>query len=137
MAESSITAFFYGLYMDEKLLREKGVDPRSPRRAVAPGFRLRIGAKVYLSAQFGAQAFGMAFSLTQAELHSLYAGSGLDMYKQEAVLVQFEDGSFAPVATFNLTDPLSSPGSNPEYAAKLRMVLKQLGFPDDDAATIE
>ena len=131
MAENTVAAFFYGLYMDENILHGKGINPRMPKKVVVPGFRLRIGAKAFLSPQFGAQAFGMVYSLTHAELHALYAGSGLDMYKQEAVLALFEDGSSGAVVTFNLTIPPSSQESNPDYASKLRVVLKRLDFPND------
>ncbi len=131
MSERTIQAFFYGLYMDEGVLRDKGVDPRHPRKAVVPGYRTRIGARASLVPRFGGQAFGMVFAVTHAELARLYAGAGLDTYRAESVLAFFEDGSCAPVATFNLVEP-SAPGEgNAAYAAKLRGVLERLGLPAD------
>lgn len=129
MTERTIAAFFYGLYMDESVLRDKGVDPRRPRRAVVPGHRTRIGARATLVPRFGAQAFGMVFDVTHAELARLYSGPGLDAYRAEPVLAFFEDGSCAPVATFNLAEPPAAGEGNPGYAAKLRGVLERLGLP--------
>jgi hypothetical protein len=129
MSETTINAFFYGLYMDENVLREKGVEPRAPRKAVVPGYRLRIGARATLVPQFGAQSFGVVFALTQSELHSLYVGAGLSMYRAESVLALFEDHSFASVIAFNLSEPPSPVEANADYAAKLRVVLERLGFP--------
>ena len=48
MTERTIPAFFYGLYMDEGVLRDKGVEPRHPRKAVVCGDRTRIGARATL-----------------------------------------------------------------------------------------
>ena len=129
MTERTIAAFFYGLYMDEGVLRDKGVEPRHPRKAVVPGHRTRIGARATLVPRFGAQAFGMVFDVTHAELQRLYSGAGLDMYRPESVLAFFEDGSFAPVATFTLAEPPPPGEGNAGYAAKLRGVLERLGLP--------
>jgi len=129
VTDRTIAAFFYGLYMDESVLRDKGVDPRHPRKAVVPGHRTRIGARAALVPRFGAQAFGMVFDVTHAELQRLYSGAGLDGYRAESVLAFFEDGSCAPVATFNLVEPPAAGEGNPGYAAKLRGVLERLGLP--------
>jgi hypothetical protein len=131
MSGRTVQAFFYGLYMDEGVLRDKGVDPRNPRRAVVPGYRTRVGARATLVPRFGAQAFGMVFGVTHAELDRLYSGAGLDMYRAESVLAFFEDGTCAPVATFNLREPPAAGEGNEAYATKLRGVLERLGLPAD------
>ncbi|MFN2633018.1 MAG: hypothetical protein ABR610_06340 [Thermoanaerobaculia bacterium] len=41
----AIDVFFYGLFMDVDLLREKGAAPVNPRPASVEGFALRIGAR--------------------------------------------------------------------------------------------
>jgi hypothetical protein len=51
------------------------------------------------------------------------------MYRAEAVLACFEDGSCAPVATFSLVEPPAPGEGNPGYAAKLRGILERLGLP--------
>lgn len=131
MSEVTTDVFFYGLFMDEDVLRGKGVHPRAPRRAVVPGYRLAIGQRAMLLPQFGAQPFGMVFALTNREIDTLYAEPGLDMYRPELVTASLEDGRFATVTTFNLGEGFASEQTNSQYAAKLRAVLERLGFPTD------
>jgi hypothetical protein len=131
VSELTRDVFFYGLFMDEGILRDKGVHPRMPRKAVVPGYRLRIGQRATLVPHFAAQAFGMVFALAEREIESLYAEPGLEMYRPESVIASFEDGSFRAVTTFNLRDPPAAEVPNTEYAAKLRAVLERLGFPAD------
>src|SRR3954453_13349411 len=124
--------FFYGLFMDEAVLRSKGVDPLRPRKSVLPGYRLRIGRRALLVPPFGHQAFGMVFSLTEREIGSLYAEPGLELYRPESVVAVLEDATFAAVTTFNLSVVDSTPEVNPEYATKLRLIFERLGFPADE-----
>ena len=132
MSESTHDVFFYGLFMDETILRAKGVRPLRPRRAVVPGYRLRIGRLASLVPQFGAQAFGMVFALTDGESASLYAGPGLELYRPQSVTASFEDGAFAAVTTFNVGEAQVTGEANREYADKLRGVFQRLGFPTDE-----
>lgn len=125
--------FFYGLFMDESVLRAKGVEPRSPRRAVVGDYELRIGQRAMLSPRPSSQAFGMVYALTDSEIDSLYGEPGLDLYRPESVVATFEDGSSGVVTTFNLPqDTTGADEPNFEYAAKLRAVLERLGFPVTD-----
>ena len=119
--------FFYGLFMDEALLREKGAQPRAARKAVAPGYRLGIGERAMLVPEFGAQAFGMVFKLDARRAAGLYEAPGLDRYRPARVLACFEDGSSASVVTYNLRGDAA--GANPEYERKLRAVMQRLGLP--------
>lgn len=122
--------FFYGLFMDESVLRAKGVEPRLPRRAVVRDYELRIGQRARLCPQSSAKAFGMVYALTDAEIDSLYGEPGLEMYCPESVVATFEDGSSSVVTTYNLPDTTGTDEPNLEYAAKLRDVLERLGFPN-------
>src|ERR1044071_1518238 len=94
--------FFYGLFMDEGVLRAKGVEPRRARGAVVSDYELKIGQRAMLSPQPSAQAYGMVYALTDNEIDSLYNEPGLDMYRPEFVVATFEDGSTSEVTTFNL-----------------------------------
>ena len=131
MTDRPIDVFFYGLFMDEEVLRAKGLHPHSPRKAVAPGYRLRIAQRAMLLPEVGSQAFGMVFKLTDQELKSLYAEPGLEMYRSVSLNVSFDDGSLSMVTTFNLRDTKMAGRPNVEYAAKLRSVFERLGFPAD------
>jgi len=109
--------FFYGLFMDESVLRAKRVEPRAPRRAVVRDYQLKIGQRAMLVRQPSSQVYGM------------YSEPGLEMYHPEIVRVTFEDGSSSEVTTFNLQDETGTDKPNLEYAAKLRLVLERLGLP--------
>lgn len=131
MSERTHDLFFYGLFMDAAILRQKGAHPLHPRKAVVPGFRLRIGRRALLVPQFGAQAYGMVFALSEKDIAALYSEPGLELYRPESVLASFEDGTFGAVTTFNLDAAHASAEENQEYAAKLRVVFERLGFPTD------
>jgi hypothetical protein len=86
--------------------------------------------------QFGAQAFGMVFTLTDREIELLYADPGLEADRPESVIASFDDGTYAAVTTFNLSEASASGKAHSEYAAKLRAVLERLGFPSDCIGSI-
>ena len=121
--------FFYGLFMDENVLRAKGVEPRRARRVVVRDYVLKIGQRAMLCRQPSAEAYGIVYALTESEIDSLYKEPGLQMYHPQIVVVTFEDGSSSEVTTFNLQDTVGTEEPNVEYAAKLRLVLERLGFP--------
>jgi hypothetical protein len=129
MSDKLQHVFFYGLFMDERVLRNKGVQPQASRKAVVNGHQLRIGARAMLVPDTSSQVFGMVHALTEREINSLYAEPGLEMYRPETVVATFEDGSNSAVTTFNLQQISSEESFNADYAAKLRSVLERLGFP--------
>ena len=129
MSESLQDIFFYGLFMDERVLREKGVHPRASRKAVVNGYRLKIGERAMMLPEPSSQVFGMVHVLTEREVDLLYAEPGLDMYRPETVVATFEDGSTRSVTTFNLQQTTTEEKVNTEYAMKLQRVLERLGFP--------
>ena len=120
--------FFYGLFMDEALLRGKGLNPENPRKAAVHGYKLAIGKRAMLVPQADAQSFGMVFTLSDAEIEALYAEPGLEMYRPETIRASFEGGTSAPVTTYNL-DRSVMDERDVVYAAKLGAILERLGFP--------
>ena len=54
---TSESVFFYGLFMDADVLRQKGVDPRGFRLARVEGYGLRIGERATLEVSEAEQAF--------------------------------------------------------------------------------
>lgn len=136
MTERTIEVFFYGLFMDVDILREKQVTPVNPRPAYVDGFSLRIGERATLLPSPGARAFGMLISLTHRELSQLYSGPGLEHYRAEAVLVRTLEGESAPALCYNLSHAPLPRERNPEYAARLQAVLRRLKFPPDYVASV-
>jgi len=120
--------FFYGLYMDEEILKAKGVTPRNKRIAIANNYKLRIGNMATLLREESTKAYGLVYSLTHEEIYALYEGSGLDAYVSESLLVECE-GENIPVLCCNLLEEPSSDDQNEEYFTKLKVCMKKYNLP--------
>lgn len=131
-----IDLFFYGLFMDEALLREKGLNPLNRRTAAVENFALVIGARAALVPCAGRTVHGVLFSLTHDEVDALYAEASVSVYRPEAVLAQLTEGGATPALCFNLPEPPSEDERNTEYVAKLREVAARIGLPPDYVASI-
>ena len=57
--EWRVEVFFYGLFMDEELLRGKGPEPEGGEVAAIDGFALRIGQRAALVPTPGVKVFGV------------------------------------------------------------------------------
>ena len=128
--------FFYGLFMDDALLREQGVNPFNRRMATVENFSLVIGARATLVPCAGRTVHGVVFSLTHSEVDALYAEASVSVYRPEAVLSQLTDGGATPALCFNLPEPPSADERNPQYASKLRDVAARIGLPPGYVASI-
>lgn len=64
--------FFYGLFMDEELLRAKGLKPEGAEHVAVDGFALRIGQRAALVPTPGGRVHGLVFSLTLSELDRVF-----------------------------------------------------------------
>jgi hypothetical protein len=129
MTDRHIEVFFYGLFMDENLLRGKGIVPLNPRPATVEGFGLRIGKRATLVPAESDRSYGMVMGLTHEELEELYSGPGLEHYRPESVNCMTLAGEPVSALCYNLPDAPSPDEANEEYAGKLRAVLTKLGFP--------
>lgn len=131
MTERIIDAFFYGLFMDVAILRKSNVTPINPRRAYVEDFGLRIGDRATLVRDVGGRCYGMLIGLTHVELDRLYAAPGLEQYRAEPVLAQVIGGPGVPALCYNLLVEPPKHQRNPDYAARLQRVLRELDFPAD------
>ncbi len=122
--------------MDADALREKGFHPADARRASVEDMALHLGERATLVPERGGRVHGMLMSLTHAELDRLYAEPSVEAYRLEPVLASLADGSIVAVLCFNLPAVPAGVGSNPEYAAKLRIAAKKMGLPETYIANI-
>jgi hypothetical protein len=132
-----IDVFFYGLFMDDALLREKGMNPVNRRTAFVENFSLVIGARATLVPSPGQTVYGVLFSLTQTEVDALYGEASVSVYRPEAVSAQLADGSVIPALCFNLPTPPSITERNPQYVSKLREVASRIGLPPSYVSSIQ
>ena len=112
--------FFYGLYMDEEILKSKNIPIRNQRSGYIDNYALRIGNLATLMRTENSRAYGMVYSMTQKEIYSLYDGAGLDEYVTEALLCILSDGSEIAVLCKNLDQAPKEDESNDEYFSKLK-----------------
>jgi Gamma-glutamyl cyclotransferase, AIG2-like len=121
-----MTVFFYGLFMDEALLRAEGAHPANVRQARLDGYALRIGARATLVREEGARCYGMLMELSPADLDLLYAQ--LPDYRPSEVIVS-AGGERIAALCYTLPEP--SGARNAEYARKLRALAERLALPED------
>jgi hypothetical protein len=132
-----IDVFFYGLFMDDALLREKGINPMNRRIAFVENFCLVIGARATLTPCPGRTAHGVLFSLTHNEVDALYAEDSVSVYRPEAVSARLGDGRATPALCFNLPVPPSTNERNPQYVSKLRELASRIGLPQSYVSSIQ
>ena len=123
--------FFYGLFMDERLLRKQGLNPANPRYATLPNYRLRIAERANLVADTGATCSGLVIDLPSDEVLSLYGAPTVWDYKPESVTVDLEGGEQLQVVCYLLPEEKTAEGSNMDYAKKLHQLATDLRFPDE------
>jgi hypothetical protein len=134
--ERRVDVFFYGLFMDGDALRAQGFDPRDPRLARVDGMALRLGARATLVPARGAVVHGVLMAVTHAEIDRLYAEPSVAAYRAEPITVTLKDGGVVAALCFNLPEAPAGGASNPDYAAKLAVVARRLGLPEDYIASI-
>ena len=137
MPSRNCDVFFYGLFMDEELLRGKGLNPRRAELAWVDGFSLRIGQRAAIVPAPGNVVHGVVVSLTLEELNRLYSEPSVQAYEPQAVLARLVSGGVIDALCYNLPQAPSSTERNPEYASRLRAVAKKVGLPPEYVAAIQ
>ena len=132
-----VDVFFYGLFMDEELLRAKGLHVEHAELAAVDGLALRIGQRAALAPTPGGRVHGVVFSLMLSELDRLYSDPSVQAYRPQAVLAQLASGGVIAALCYNLPQPPSPTERNPEYAAKLRAIAQKVGLPAEYVASIQ
>jgi hypothetical protein len=129
MAARRVPVFFYGLFMDPDLLRDKGLRPENARRACVRGMRLRIGERAGLEVDPDGVVYGMLIELTHGDIERLYAEPSVSLYRPEAVVAEPVEGEPVAALCYNLPSAPSTHEANPEYVRKLRELATRLDLP--------
>jgi hypothetical protein len=132
-----VQVFFYGLFMDQALLRERGLDPQDACLAAVDGFALRIGQRATLVPAPGGRVHGVVLTLTLAEVERLYSDPSVQAYRAQPVRARLEDGGGVSALCYNLPEAPSPAERNPQYAAKLRALAERIGLPAAYVASIQ
>jgi AIG2-like family len=129
--------FFYGLFMDQELLRAKGLVPTNVELAWIDGYRLRIGQRASLIQAPGTRVHGVIMTLTLGELDQLYSEPSVQVYRPIALLVRPASGGVVAALCYNLPSSPAVTERNPEYAARLRALAQRVGLPQEYVSQIE
>lgn len=130
------SVFFYGLFMDQELLKGKGFSPSNSKHAYLLGYRLRIGARATLVPHSGARSYGTVMELENRELEDLYGSDGVEDYVSKTVKVNTISGELLEAITYILPTEKTSE-INSEYAVKLSSTAKKLNLPASYIKEIE
>ncbi len=129
--------FFYGLFMDQEILRDKGLTPQNREIASVSGLALRIGQRAALVPDEKGKVYGVVMSLTLDELERLYSDPTVQAYRPQAVLARLASGGQVAALCYNLREPPLPSERNPDYAAKLRAVAEKVGLPAEYVAALK
>jgi hypothetical protein len=132
-----INVFFYGLFMDEAVLRGKGLNPVNRRVASVKDFSLLIGERATLIPCAGRIVYGVLYSLAHSDVDALYSEDSVNLYRPEAVAAELGDGSVTPALCFNLPVPPSVNERNSQYATKLRELAERIDLPSSYVNSIQ
>jgi hypothetical protein len=136
MRSRRVDVFFYGLFMDQDLLRSKGLQPEAVELARVPGLALRIGQRAALVRDDSSRVHGVVMSLTLAELEQLYAEPSVKEYRPQPVLAELAGGGVTAALCYNLPQAPAPFERNPEYVLKLRAVGEKVGLPAEYLAAL-
>ena len=121
--------FFYGLFMDERLLATKGITPTEIRPCFLDGYGLRIGERATLVRRPDSRAYGVMMDIAPHEAAELYADDSVADYVPQTVIAELADGTRVEATCYNLpADKVTE--TNRDYAARLLDIATRLGFPD-------
>ena len=129
MAKRSV--FFYGLFMDPRLLQEAGFHPSAPTLAELQNYALRIGQRATLIPQDGNSIWGVVMALEANELQRLYSQASVKDYQPVAAQCRAGNGKIFPADVYILpADWPLLPPTNTSYIEKLIDIADKMNLPE-------
>jgi hypothetical protein len=132
MAEPKIWTFFYGSYLNLKVLKEVNVAPDQWEVARLSGFDIHIQPRANLIRSAQHCVYGIIATATHQELDRLYAHAKDvlgETYLPEAVLVETLDGKWKPVLCY-IAPAMEPQPADRAYLDRIVEPAKAYGFPD-------
>ncbi len=123
-------AFFYGLYMDEDVLRSLNIEPKVPRVARIDGFDLDLRGAVKAIPCAGQSVWGIIFELSQADVHRMYSGPKTRLYTPSVVRARTDQGEELAVTCYNQVEDATAE-FNVDYFEKLMPVMEKANLPPE------
>jgi hypothetical protein len=139
MAEPKVWVFFYGSYINFRVLREVDLVPEHWEIARLDGFDIRIQPRANLVPSSQHCVYGIVATATHAELGRLYAHARDvlgEVYLPEAVLVRTLAGGWRPALCYICPEMAPRPADK-DYIERITGPARDFGFPEWYLARLE
>ncbi len=125
-----VSVFFYGSFMNDKVLSKARVSPRNLRRAKLSGFSIVVSPRATIVPEHHGCVYGLVGELTHLELDKIYAKDwfGFGSYVPEAVLLEETGCSETPALCYICWD-MEPASASREYLSLMLEVGQLYGFP--------
>ena len=139
MIERRVRIFFYGTFMDRKVLAEHGINSPEVVPARLSGYELSIRPRVNLTRLDRSCVYGSIAAATHDEIGKLYADLEKTFalkYLPEAVLAETLDGALLPALCY-VASHMEPSAPDPDYVKQLAECVRGLGLPEWYAVYVE
>lgn len=124
----TVRVFFYGSFINLKVLGEVGLRPERVETARLRNFEIRIRPLANLVPSPDDCVYGIVCDATPSELEGLYSQDWVGAYFPEAVLVESRDGKWEPALTYIAPGPKESPAAD-DYIDRILGPARDYSFP--------
>jgi hypothetical protein len=136
MAKPKAWVFFYGSFLNRRVLVDGGLTPEDVEVARLWGFDVRVQPLANLVRADGLCVYGIVCRATHAELARLYGQPWVGTYLPEAVLVESAGGRLLPALCYLAPDPPVAPAAG-DYLDRIVGPAREYGFPEWYVARLE
>ena len=123
--------FFYGLFMDKRVLEGQGLTPSKLRKARLRDYRIAIGQRSSPVEDAGSVVYGVLADLPPDQVLTLYSDPSVSDYQPESVALELTSGEELIAICYILPEDKLTPGVDTDYAQKLHKLASALNFPQD------
>ncbi|MES9857265.1 MAG: gamma-glutamylcyclotransferase family protein [Sedimenticola sp.] len=125
-----VDVFFYGSFMNEKVLSKAGVSPRNLRAAKLSDYSIVISPRATIKPNPDGILYGLVGRLSHAELDKIYAKDwfGFGAYVPEAVILEVDSTIQIPALCYICWGMEPAPTTE-EYISLMLEVGEQYKFP--------
>jgi AIG2-like family len=132
MSAHLVDVFFYGSYINFKVLAEVNINERPHKVAWLNGYELVISPLANIIKEHSSVVFGIVTKLTHSELERLYTEHAQHklggIYLPEAILVSTDTDSIVPALTY-ISHDMKTEHAEPDYVDRILNPAKKYGFP--------
>ncbi len=129
MESGRVSVFFYGSFINLKVLEEGGLHPEKVEVARLSGYDIRIRPLANVEASSQHCVYGILCRATHAQLSRLYGQDWVGDYLPYPVLAETLEGKLAPALCYIAPSPKLSQAAD-DYVGRIVDPAREHGFPD-------